>query len=194
MFEILGYIKGSEERFLRYVDRRVDDFVDFTDRKFSDVCNKTVILPPDKSAVSHYIKENTVIICTENPFLPGILSLKDFEKTLFSLAEFKNIFFELNLYCTDFDFATRKKNTLSINRGILNSYVNQSRVFENERFGVSYYTYNGHLVFVNDVKSVSLRHNLIKRCGFKGVFVRDVNMASDGNWDSLCGMKKAQNS
>ena len=81
---------------------------------------------------------------------------------------------------------------LSINQGILNSYVHGSRIFEDEASGVPYYTFNGHLVWIHDVKSVSQRHNLIKKLGFKGIFIRDVKMAADGNWDSLYGMKKAR--
>ena len=192
MFEILGYLKESEERLLKHITKSIEAFYDFSDGKFSDVKNSVVIVPPSKDAITHYLKNNTVILSAENPSLPGILSFDEYKRLLSSFENFKDIYTELNLCCSDFNFEKRTKETLSLNRGILNSYIHGSEIFRDELSGVSYYTYKGHLVWIHDPLSVSQRHNLIKKMGFKGIFIRDVKMAADGNWDSLCGMKKAR--
>ena len=193
MLEILGYLKAKEERLLKHIDGQVEHFADFSDGNYKRVKNTAVIIPPDKNAARHFSASNKVIVNTENPDMPSLPDLKQYESLLSSLSDFKDVYIELNLYCSDFDFKTRRKTTLSVNQGILNSYVHGSRIFTDEITGVSYYTYMGHLVWIHDPKSVSQRHNLIKKMGFKGIFIRDVKMAADGNWDSLYGMKKAQN-
>ncbi len=193
MFEILGYLKEREERHLKHIHRVIESFSDFSDKNYLKAENTAVIIPPDRRAALHYLKNNTVILNFESPHLPGLLSLKKFERALSSLADLKEAYVELNLYCSDFDFELRRKEIISVNRGIFNSYVKGSTIFTDESTGASYYTHPGHLVWIHDVKSVSLRHNLVKRAGFKGIFIRDVKMAADGNWDSLCGMMKAGN-
>ncbi len=191
MFEILGYLKEKEERFLKHIDKNIEGFFDFSRGNYKQTTNSFVLLPPYKEAILDYSKNNTVVVTMENPSLPSLFSLNEYENVLSLLKDFKNIYIELNLYCTDFDFETRNKNIVSVNQGILNSYVRSSKIFKDEISGVPYYTYKGHLVFIHDPLSVSLRHNLVKKMGFKGIFIRDVKLAADGNWESLIGMKKS---
>ncbi len=126
----------------------------------------------------------------KSPYLPkGMLE--------FFLEKFKNqkdkIIIELMFCCTDVNFSTGEKIYLSHNQATMNSFTYQSSIFYNEADDIFYYTYEKgglHIVWIENTETLLNKVKIIKQYGYKGIFIRDVPLALDGNWEALYKIKK----
>lgn len=156
---------------------------------------KGVILPPVVKVAEFYADYTDFIIIrfpyieplkpsTQLPFFKKILA--DFEKIRHkTLIELSGESADFNMHTWDFEIYT-------YNQSILKCAIKGSKVFFDESSFSSYYTYSDeqnipHLVFMEDTKSISKKHNLIKDSGFLGLCWKDVSKVADGNWESLKG-------
>ena len=103
------------------------------------------------------------------------------------------ILIELNFACTDINLSTGKKDIISLNKATMNSFTYQSKIFYYDTDDIFYYTYENdglHMVWIENTETLLNKARLIERKGFKGIFIRDVSLALDGNWEALYSMKK----
>ena len=108
-------------------------------------------------------------------------ALKDFihfkEKLLISLSP------------TGYDYNLSKdiKIPITASRAVLKSAVKKAKIFYSEEIGSSYFTYSPdtHLVWFEDTLSLSKKHNLIKKYGYRGIYWEDAKGLFDGNWEAL---------
>lgn len=157
---------------------------------------KGIILPPIIKVAEFYSNFADFIIIrfpyieplkpsTQLPFFKQVLA--DFEK-----IKHKTLI-ELSGECADFNMHTATLEILSYNQAILKCALKNSKVFFDKYSFSSYYTYLSedgfpHLVFMEDTKSISEKHNLLKSAGFLGICWKDVSQMADGNWESLKGV------
>ena len=156
---------------------------------------KGVILPPIIKVAEFYSNFADFIIVrfpyveplkpsTQLPFFQKVLA--DFEKLRHkTLIELSGESADFNMHTSDFEIYT-------YNQAILKCAVKGSKVFFDDCSFSSYYTYLSedgfpHLVFMEDTKSISRKHNLVKDSGFLGICWKDVSKVADGNWESLKG-------
>ena len=156
---------------------------------------KGVTLPPSIKLAEFYEKFSDFLIIRfpiSAPLMPAS-PLKFFKKTL---AEFETLkhktLIELSGESIDFNMRTTAFEILSYNQAILKCAIKGSKTFFDETSFSSYYTYldeenNPHLVFMEDTKSISHKHNLVKEMKFKGICWKDMHLMADGNWESLKG-------
>ena len=113
-----------------------------------------------------------------------------------ALADFEKLrqktLIELTGECVDFNMHTSGFETYTYNQAVLKCALKGSKVFFDESSFSSYYTYlsdddSPHLVFMEDTKSISQKHNAVKASGFLGICWKDVETLADGNWESLKG-------
>ena len=100
---------------------------------------------------------------------------------------------ELNFACTDINLSTGKKDIISLNKATMNSFTYQSKIFYYDTDDIFYYTYENdglHMVWIENTETLLNKARLIERKGFKGIFIRDVSLTLDGNWEALYNMKK----
>lgn len=145
----------------------------------------------------NYIKD------TEKDYIVLSFSRKDFSPYLpinmlnFYLDKFyslKNkILIELYFYCLDINLSTGEKVILSLNQATMNSFTYQSKIFYYDTEDIFYYTYEKeglHIVWIENTETILNKVRLIKNKDFKGIFIRDVPLALEGNWEALYKMKK----
>ena len=115
----------------------------------------------------------------------------------FFLKKFKHmkdkIIIELLFCCTDINLSTGKKVYLSHNQATMNSFTYQSTIFYNEADNIFYYTYEKdglHIVWIENTETILNKVEIIKQNGYKGIFINDVTLALDGNWEALYNTKK----
>lgn len=115
----------------------------------------------------------------------------------FHLDKLKNlkdrILIELTFACTDINLSTGEKNIISLNKATMNSFTYQSKIFYDDIQDIFHYTYEKeglHIVWIENTETLLNKVRLIERKGFKGIFIRDVSLALDGNWEALYKMKK----
>lgn len=156
---------------------------------------KGVILPPLIKVADFYLNFSDFII-VRFPFIEPLKpshQMPFFKKVLLDFEKIKNkVLIELSGESVDFDMHTTSYETLSYNRAILKCATKGSKTFFDSDSTLSYYTYlseqeKPHLVFMEDTRSISEKHNLIKSSGFLGVCWKDVAIMADGNWESLKG-------
>ena len=125
-----------------------------------------------------------------SPYLPK--AMLDFYLDKFNSFKDK-LLIELTFACTDINLSTGEKNVISLNKATMNSFTYQSKLFYYDRDDIFYYTYEKdglHIVWVENTETLLNKARLIKRKDFKGIFIRDVPLALDGNWEALYSMKK----
>jgi hypothetical protein len=156
---------------------------------------KGVILPPSIKIAEFYEKFSDFLIIrfpVSEPLKPA-LQMSDFQKVLTKFEPLKHkTLIELSGECIDFNMHTTAFDILSYNQAILKCAIKGAKTFFDECSFSSYYTYlddnnNPHLVFMEDTKSISRKHNLVKDSGFLGICWKDVSKVADGNWESLKG-------
>lgn len=156
---------------------------------------KGVILPPAIKIAEFYEKFSDFIIIrfpVTKPLTPAT-PLHFFEKTLSEFEKLKSkVLIELSGESIDFDMYTADFEVLNYNQAILRCAIKGSKTFFDQNSFYSYFTYlddanKPHLVFTEDTKSISQKHNIIKGMKFKGICWKDVHLMSDGNWESLKG-------
>ena len=158
-------------------------------------CHKGVILPPEIKIAQFYTHFSDFIIVR----FPYIVPLKPstrlpfFKKTLNDFSPIKHkTLIELSGESADFNMQTASFEILSYNQAILRCAIKGAKTFFDETTFCSYYTYLDekgipHLVYTDDTKSISHRHNLIKESGFSGICWKNISLMADGNWESLKG-------
>ncbi len=156
---------------------------------------KGIILPPAIKIAEFYEKFSDFLIIRfplNEPLRPHT-PLPFFEKTLAEFEKLKHkTLIELSGESVDFNMHTAKAQILSYNQAILKCATKGSKTFFDESSYSSYFTYldeqkSPHLVFMEDTKSISKKHNLVKSRKFKGICWKDVHLMADGNWESLKG-------
>ena len=103
------------------------------------------------------------------------------------------ILIELYFYCLDINLSTGEKVILSLNQATMNSFTYQSKIFYYDTEDIFYYTYEKeglHIVWIENTETILNKVRLIKNKDFKGIFIRDVPLALEGNWEALYKMKK----
>ena len=159
--------------------------------------HKTVILPPIRKAVEAYNNYCDRIIinfnCLENykpPIHPN-QTMTELEMVLNSLDFCKEkCLIQLSGNCYDYSMSNHSKITLTNNQAVLKALVHSSQIIFDEKSGNSYFTYLGEnlsprFVWVEDTKSLSVKHNLIKEKGYLGICWENVHTVSEGNWESM---------
>lgn len=127
-----------------------------------------------------------------SPYLP--IKMLEFFLDKYSHLN-KKILTELYFYCIDINLSTGKKNIISLNQANMNSFTYQSRIFYYDTDDIFYYTYEKdglHIVWIENTETITNKVRLIEKKGFKGIFIRDVPLALDGNWESLYKIKHTQ--
>ena len=156
---------------------------------------KGVIIPPSVKSAEFY-ERFAVSIIVRLPLkepLRHATQLSFFEKTLTDFKRLKHkTLIELSGECIDFNMHTADFQILSYNQAILKCATKGAKTFFDENSYSSYYTCldeqsKPHLVFMEDTKSISKKHNMIKAMNFKGLVWKDVALMADGNWESLKG-------
>ena len=157
---------------------------------------KGVILPPIIKVAEFYSNFADFIIVRfpyVEPLKPST-QLPFFRQVLVEFEKIKHkTLIELSGECSDFNMHTASFEILNYNQAILKCAIKNSKVFFDEHSFSSYYTYladdrSPHLVFMEDTKSISEKHNLVKASGFLGICWKDVSTVADGNWESLKGV------
>lgn len=105
-----------------------------------------------------------------------------------------NILIDIVLWCVDCNLTLRTQTGLSLNQASLKSFMTQSEIFFDEINCIFYFTYcdkNGHLhiVWLEKKESLEPKLELIEKAGCRGIFIRDMNLALESNWDILYRLK-----
>lgn len=104
------------------------------------------------------------------------------------------ILIELCFGCIDINLSTGEKKTISLNTANMNMFKFQSKIFYYENYDIFYYTYeeNGlHIVWIENTETLLNKVRLIEQNGYKGIFIRDVPLALEGNWEALYNIKNS---
>lgn len=158
---------------------------------------KTVILPPITKIIKCYSDFCDKIIinfnCLEDykPSIHPNITTKELTEILENLTQIKDkCLVQLSGNCYDYTMTTHTKNILTNNQATLKAIVHSSEIYYDEISGNSYFTYLGensvpHFVWLEDTKSLSVKHNLIKEYGFCGICWENPYIVSEGNWESM---------
>lgn len=159
--------------------------------------HKTVVLPPVRKVVEMYNNYCDRIIinfnCLENykPQIHPNTTLSELESVLNSLEFCKEkCLIQLSGNCYDYSMSNHTRITLTNNQAVLKALVHSSQIIFDDKSGNSYFTYLGEnlsprFVWVEDTKSLSVKHNLIKEKGYLGICWENVRIVSEGNWESM---------
>ena len=175
--EIHGYFKTTpSSRELKNIDFIVN--AQTKDKYFFTTPCETAIKNKDYMVFSFYRNDFA-------PYLP-ITLLNDFVNNFYHLKD--KILIELLFCCTDTNITKKEKSYISLNQATMNSFKYQATVFYNEADDIFYYTYENdglHIVWIENTETLLNKARLIESKDFKGIFIRDVPLALDGNWEAL---------
>ena len=104
------------------------------------------------------------------------------------------ILIELSFGCIDINLSTGEKKTVSLNTANMNMFKFQSKIFYYENYDIFYYTYEEkglHIVWIENTETLLNKVRLIEQNGYKGIFIRDVPLALEGNWEALYNIKNS---
>ena len=179
--EIHGYFKAiPAEREIKNIDFVVD----------SHTQDKYYFTNPHQA--DNFTKDYIVISFHRNDFSPYLpVKMLDYYLEKFQTQKDK-ILIELLFCCTDINITKREKTFLSLNQATMNSFKYQATIFYNEADDIFYYTYENdglHIVWLENTETILNKVKLIKKSGYRGIFIRDVPLALDGNWEALYKLK-----
>lgn len=138
-------------------------------------------------------KKHTVVSFYRNDFSPylPIDMLKSYLKNWVSFKD--NLLIELCFGCIDINLSTGDKKTISLNEANMNLFKFQSKIFYCDIYDIFYYTYeeNGlHIIWTENTETLLNKARLIEKNGYRGIFIRDVPLALEGNWEAIYTIKK----
>jgi alpha-L-rhamnosidase len=85
-------------------------------------------------------------------------------------------------------------NGKDITKGLLAPYIsNSDQTVYYDNYDIFYYTYECdglHIVWIENTETLMNKARLIDKYNYKGIFIRDVPLALDGNWEALYKTKK----
>lgn len=187
MFEIWGTLKLNDStknlRISKYFTRVLNDE------------SEALIVPPAYVLWQKEIEKcaNAILSFRYFHYEKGPYVTKEFLEK--SLSEFytvkEKILVSLTPMCIDYNLKNGNSIPLTLNQAMLKQHIKSSELFFDSDIGSSYFTYNKenpHLVWVEDTKSLSYKHNLIKSMGFKGIYWENPYGLLEGNWESLYGI------
>ena len=180
--EIHGYFKDiPTEREIKNIDYIVN--TQTKGKYFFTTPAQTNISNSDYIVVSFYRSDFS-------PYLP-IKLLDDFLNKCSHIKD--KILIELLFCCTDINLTKKEKTFISLNQATMNSFKYQATIFYNEADDIFYYTYESdglHIVWIENTETILSKVKLIKKSGYRGIFIRDVPLALDGNWEAFYKLKK----
>lgn len=111
----------------------------------------------------------------------------------------EKVLVEFSAACPDWNILSGNCQILSNNQAVLKCNVQNAVPFFDEMRKTTYFTYLDtrrlpHIVWIEDTKSLSYKHNLIKKMGFAGICWADPVLASEGNWEALSVIYKQKDS
>ena len=126
------------------------------------------------------------------------VTLNQLNKALKDFKEFKEkILISLSPMATDYNLDNDVCIPLTLNQAILKANIKSLPIYFSEEIGASYFTYSknqSHLVWIEDTKSLALKHNLIKESGYRGIYWENPYSLLEGNWEALSEVWKKRTS
>ena len=159
--------------------------------------NVIVILPPFYKVAEFYAKFSEKIIikfCGERKFYTPVHPYVTEEELRCVLNEFspfkEKCLIMLSGSSFEYDMLSHQKTVLTNNQAVLKALVHSSSIYYDKISQNSYFTYKNEnrrpkFVWVEDTKSLSFKHNLIKNSGFCGICWESPYIMSEGNWETL---------
>lgn len=190
MFEIWGTLNGKNKE----KDQRISSYL--TKTLTIDETENLNFFYPFGFKNEELNKENIAVMSFKNLSILNspYLTIKNLEKALSVFSPYKDkILVSLSAECRDYNLATEKMIPITLNIASFKALVNSSEMYFCEEFGASYFTYqksSPHLVWIEDTKSIALKHNMIKAYGYKGIYLENPYSLLDGNWEALTAMYK----
>ncbi len=194
---------STEEKYDLFSPREYQgNFVDLT-QSFEDFGNNIAMLSKEKNNMA-VLPDIEKVVKFYEPFCEKIIlrnlktesffsniTLEEIKTASEFYKDFKNkILIELSGKCYDYNMLTLDKTILTNNQAILKSVVHKSKICYDSFSGNSYFTYLSEkntpkFVWLENTKSLSEKHNLIKELGFCGICWESPHTVSEGNWESL---------
>ena len=191
MFEIWGTLNGKNKE----KDSRISGYLTHT-LTFKEQNSVLFFSPFGEIFESGLAKADVAVMTFSRTDLLNspYVNIKSLEKALRVFSPYKDkILVSLSAECRDYNLATEKMIPITLNIASFKALVNSSEMYFCEEFGASYFTYqksSPHLVWIEDTKSIALKHNMIKAYGYKGIYLENPYSLLDGNWEALTAMYK----
>lgn len=184
MFEIWGCLKNK-------TDNRTERIQKYLTKAFESP-EQVPFVPPNYDLWKEQIQNMDFAVVTFRYFRyqnAPYVTLPQLRQVFSDFAPVKEkILLELSAMGTDYNLAKDLSIPLTANQAALKASVKSCPIFFSEETGASYFTYqntDAHLVWFEDTKSLSFKHNLIKQNGFKGIYWENPYALTEGNWESL---------
>lgn len=191
MFEIWGTLNGKNKE----KDKRLASYLTRT-LTFEEQKSLLFFSPFDKAFEQRLVTEETAVMTFKHTFFSNspYVNMKNLKTALNIFLPYKDkIIVSLSAECRDYNLVTEKMIPITLNIANFKASIHSSKIFFDEESGASYFTYmknSPHLVWLEDTKSIALKHNLIKSSGYKGIYWENPYPLLDGNWEALTAIYK----
>lgn len=183
MFEIWGDTKNLKNDELE----RINKYLTHTEHD-----KNLVFFPPSYPLWKEFLKKIDIAVLTFKYFTyqnSPYVTLPQLNEALKSFSEFKDkILVAISPIGKDYNLDKEIHIPITNNRANLKASVKGSKIFYCEEMGAPYFTYSApdtHLIWFENTLSLATKHNLIKECGYKGVYYEHPEGFFEGNWEAL---------
>lgn len=189
IFELHGYFTKEQVNEIDRFSKTLTHFCSydiFNHPKYKNISSYSFINPLESVDTS---KENTVLSFYRKSASP-YLSNQYLKYTLNEFSHYKSqILIELLACGADVNLSDLTSVYISSNEATLKGYMLQAETFYDETNQIFYYTYlkdnDLHIVWIENTQTIMSKASMILKSGYKGIFIRNPILASQGNWEAM---------